>query len=205
MKFVYFKTSRILNSWRSDDCTKQQREWAKQSFCGITLFAGNKKLSPQLSNFIIPLQTPRSSLMRLGSFLPTDDQHYFSTKGSRLRYQLIFPSPLSPIIKPNLYEIKIESWCLIMVPELDDNINMDKFWKKNNEDYTKCKIYVDYIIFMTHDWLIMGQKQRFFIRHCAEVQLSNNEDLVLAAIRHFVSNNLNSELGKISLVRGWIN
>ena len=48
----------------------------------------------------------------------------------------------------------------------------------------------------------MGQKQRFFIRHCAEVQLSNNEDLVLAAIRHFVSNNLNSELGKISLVRG---
>ena len=68
--------------------------------------------------------------MRLGSFLPTDDQHYFSTKGSRLRYQLIFPSPLSPIIKPNLYEIKIESWCLIMVPELDDNINMDKFWKK---------------------------------------------------------------------------
>ena len=68
--------------------------------------------------------------MRLGSFLPTDDQHYFSTKGSRLRYQLIFPRPLSPIIKPNLYEIKIESWCLIMVPELDDNINMDKFWKK---------------------------------------------------------------------------
>ena len=92
-----------------------------------------------------------SSLMRLGSFLPTDDQHYFSTKGSRLRYQLIFPRPLSPIIKPNLYEIKIESWCLIMVPELDDNINRDKFWKLNNEDYTKCKIYVDYIIFMTHD------------------------------------------------------
>ena len=172
MKFVYFKTSRILNSWRSDDCTKQQREWAKQSFCGITLFAGNKKLSPQLSNFIISPQN--SSQPQLGddagSFLPTDDQHYFSTKGSRLRYQLIFPSPLSPIIKPNLYEIKIESCCLIIVPELDDNISMDKFWKMNNEDYRKCKIYVYYIIFMTHDWLIMGQKQRFFIRHCAEVQ-----------------------------------
>ena len=130
----------------------------------------NYHLSSQILLYLRKTPRSRSSVMRLGSFLPTDDQHYFSTKGSRLRYQLIFPSPLSPIIKPNLYEIKIESCCLIMVAELDDNISMGKFWKMNNEDYRKCKIYVYYIIFMTHDWLIMGQKQRFFIRHCAEVQ-----------------------------------
>ena len=76
----------------------------------------NYHLSSQILLYLCKIPRSRSSVMRPGSFLPTDDQHYFSTKGSRLRYQLIFPSPLSPIIKPNLYEIKIESCCLIMVP-----------------------------------------------------------------------------------------
>ena len=57
-----------------------------------------------------------------------------------------------------------------------------------------------YLILFVANWALVLSKP-IETQEKAELK-ATNEDLVLAAIRHFVSNNLNSELGKISLVRG---